>query len=190
MPWDRQCLHWPLAFPEVFLPEGRCGFDSMIANPPFRGGQHLTGDLGQQFREHLVEAVAEGTRGSADLVAYFLLRMCDVGQYIGTLATNTVSQADTRQVGLDRLVASGWTVYRAVKTAPWPGEAGVEVAKIWMSRSVWTGRNVLDGQVVRDIAPSLEVSGESLVRRFGLLPALGVVPGVNPAGSWIHTVAR
>jgi hypothetical protein len=47
--------------------------------------------------------VADGVTGNADLAAYFLLRMCSLGRSVGTLATNTISQGDTREVGLDRL---------------------------------------------------------------------------------------
>lgn len=37
--FDRHPLHWPLVFPEVN------GFDAIIGNPPFLGGQKLTNDL-------------------------------------------------------------------------------------------------------------------------------------------------
>ncbi|MEZ5264673.1 MAG: hypothetical protein R2755_23480 [Acidimicrobiales bacterium] len=56
MPWDRRCLHWPLAFPEVFLVDQR-RFDAVIGNPPFLGGQRITGTLGTSVREHLVEHI-------------------------------------------------------------------------------------------------------------------------------------
>ena len=67
----RTPLHWPLVFPEVFE---RGGFDAVIGNPPFLGGQKLTGALGTAYREYLVDAIGRGARGSADLVAYFVLR--------------------------------------------------------------------------------------------------------------------
>ena len=69
--FDRRPLHWPLVFPEVFE---RGGFDAIIGNPPFLGGQKLTGSLGTAYREYLVDAIGRGARGSADLVAYFVLR--------------------------------------------------------------------------------------------------------------------
>ena len=37
------CLHWPLAVPEVME---RGGFDAIVGNPPFLGGQKLTGAMG------------------------------------------------------------------------------------------------------------------------------------------------
>ncbi len=61
-------FHWPLEFPEVF--EGG-GFHSIIGNPPFMGGQKITGNLGDEYREYLVNQLGGGQRGSADLVTYF-----------------------------------------------------------------------------------------------------------------------
>lgn len=155
-PWDRQCLHWPLAFPEVFLSNGRTGFDAIVANPPFLGGKRISGASGSAYREHLVSAIAGGTAGNADLAAYCLLRMCSLANGVGSLATNTISQADTREVGLDMLVSRGWTVHRAVRTAPWPNEAGVEIAKLWMRLDDWAGDYVLDEEPVSSISSSLD----------------------------------
>ena len=137
MPWDRQCLHWPLAFPEVFLDDKRGGFDAMVANPPFLGGKRISTANGTAYREHLVAFLANGAPGSADLVAYFLLRMCVLGGSVGSLATNTLSQGDTREVGLDHLVELGWTIHRAIKSEPWPNEASLEIAKVWLWRGNW-----------------------------------------------------
>ncbi len=55
---DRRCLHWPLAFPKVFLAPGRSGFDAIVGNPPFLGGQRITGALGTAYRNYLVQALA------------------------------------------------------------------------------------------------------------------------------------
>jgi len=64
--FDRTPQHWPLVFPEVFE---KGGFDAIIGNPPFLGGQKLTGSLGTAYREYLVSAIARAARGSADLTA-------------------------------------------------------------------------------------------------------------------------
>ena len=42
---DRRPLHWPLEFPEAFSGDDP-GFDAIVGNPPFKGGQKITGDLG------------------------------------------------------------------------------------------------------------------------------------------------
>ncbi|WP_369941764.1 DNA methyltransferase, partial [Promicromonospora sp. AC04] len=101
-------LHWALAVPDVLGNEygGRGGFDAVIGNPPFLGGQKLTGAMGTDVRDWFVNLIATGRRGSADLVAYFFLRATSLLQTKGTLgliATNTVAQGDTREVGLDAM---------------------------------------------------------------------------------------
>lgn len=156
MPWERRCLHWPLAFPEVFLEEGRNGFDVIVGNPPFLGGQRITGAMGVAFRDQLVERIAGAAKGSADLAGYFLLRMCELADEVGTLATNTISQGDTREVALDRLVETVWSIHRAVKSEPWPNEANLEIAKLWLSAGLWHGDRVLNGDVVSGITSTLE----------------------------------
>ncbi len=58
--FERRPTHWPLVFPEVFE-DG--GFDAVIGNPPFLGGQKLTGAFGTAYREYLVRWVAERDAG-------------------------------------------------------------------------------------------------------------------------------
>ncbi len=125
----RVMFHWPLAFAEIFR---RGGFDLMIGNPPFMGGQLITGNLGTDFRQYLVRELAAGRRGSADLVAYFFLRAAELSKRFAFLAVNTIAQGDTREVGLDALVGRGWRIARAVPSRPWPGAAGVHIAQVWL----------------------------------------------------------
>jgi hypothetical protein len=138
-------FHWALEFPEVFLERG--GFDAFVCNPPFMGGQKITGNLGNDYRDYLVEHLARGKRGSADLCAYFFLRaerlLRESGQF-GFLATNTIAQGDTREVGLDQLTANGCLIPRAVPSRKWPGAANLEVAHVWMRKGRWDAPFVLD----------------------------------------------
>lgn len=149
-------LHWPLEFPEVV---NRAGFDAVIGNPPFVGGQRLTGAIGPDVREYLVERIGRGKRGSADLCSYFLLRNLSItgkGR-VGIIATNTIAQGDTREVGLDQAVDMGWTVYRANKSQPWPGTASLEVSLLWVGHAADDEQLILDGNRVPGITPSLDV---------------------------------
>ncbi|MGR6320069.1 SAM-dependent DNA methyltransferase [Micromonospora soli] len=157
--FDREPLHWPLEFPEVFE---QGGFDAIIGNPPFLGGQKLTGALGTVYREHLIRAIGRGARGSADLVAYFVLRahglLNGAGQ-TGLIATNTLAQGDTREVGLDQVAATGATIRQAIKSKPWPSRsAALEFCAIWTSRApLWRKAECrVDSLVVAGIKPSLD----------------------------------
>ncbi|MFG3577805.1 Eco57I restriction-modification methylase domain-containing protein [Micromonospora chersina] len=157
--FDRDPLHWPLEFPEVFE---QGGFDAIIGNPPFLGGQKLTGALGLAYRELLVTAIGRNARGSADLVAYFLLRAHDLlnpGGQTGLIATNTLAQGDTREVGLDQIVARKVTIRQAIKSRPWPSQsAALEFCAVWTSRAQLgaTAERRADGLVVTGITPSLD----------------------------------
>jgi len=155
--FDRRCFHWALELPEVWR---RGGFDAVVGNPPFQGGQRITGALGTSYRELLVAWLAGGRRGSADLVAYFVLRAAHAlraGGVAGVLATNTIGQGDTREVGLDALLADGYALMR-LPSEPWPGGANLEVAHLWLRRDGWSEPAVLDGRPVRAITASLEAA--------------------------------
>ena len=160
---SRRPLHWPIAFPEVFADEGR--FDAMLGNPPFIGGQRLSGATGGDYREHLVQWTAEGAKGSADLVAYFFLHAEKVSRSLGYLATNTIAQGDTSEVGLARMIDRGWTIHRAVSSTPWPGHASLEIAKLWMSQISWYCKKELDKHWVDEIDAMLYSASRSHWRK-------------------------
>ncbi|MFF9758005.1 MULTISPECIES: Eco57I restriction-modification methylase domain-containing protein [Streptomyces] len=154
-------LHWPLEFPEIMGVEGSSGFDAVVGNPPFVGGQKLTGALGHDYREYLVNRIGGGKRGSADLCSYFLLRNLSLapGCRTGIIATNTIAQGDTREVGLDQATANGWTVYRAVKSQPWSGTAAVVVSLLWLAGKLGASEvPVLDGNKVLGITSGLDLA--------------------------------
>ncbi|MCG3197798.1 MAG: hypothetical protein GHCLOJNM_02289 [bacterium] len=191
---DRRPFHWALEFPEVFLstsppaplPRGeggdgsplrpvgegglggmRSGFAAIIGNPPFMGGQKITGAIGTDYRDYLVEHLAGGKRGSADLCSYFFLRAGNLlrqGGCFGLLATNTIAQGDTREVGLDQLsgtagVSPAFSLYRAVPSRKWPGVANLEVAHVWAHKGAWKGPHHLDEILTTGITPYLSKPG-------------------------------
>ena len=153
---NRLTFHWPIEFPEVFQERG--GFDAFVCNPPFMGGKKITGAFGDAYREYLVKRLASELRGNADLCAYFFLRaanlMRDGGQF-GFLATNSIAQGDTREIGLNQIVANGCVIPRAVASRPWPGAATLEVAHVWVRRGQWTGSFFLDDSQVPGITSFL-----------------------------------
>lgn len=151
-----RAFHWQIEFPDVFASGG---FDAIVGNPPFLGGQKITGALGTEYRDFLVSHIAGGKRGSADLCAYFFLRAATLlksGGTFGLLATNTISQGDTREVGLDQIVSQANVIYRAEKSSKWPGKANLEIAKVWVHRGAWEGVAVLEGDSVQRITPFLD----------------------------------
>jgi len=71
----------------------------------------------------------------------------------GLLATNTIAQGETREVGLDQFASLGVEIYQAVKSTKWPTQgANLEVSIVWASRQT-------RGQGVRAIADGIPASG-------------------------------
>ena len=153
-------FHWCLEFPEVIIKRG--GFDAFVGNPPFMGGYRIGLAFGSNFRAYIGEAVAFGAKGSADIVAFFVLRACALVRHpgvIGVIATNTVAQGDTRQVGLEQLLDSGLTINRCVPAYQWPGTAIVEVSLLWIRRGHWGAKAILNDKPVTSISPYLTEQG-------------------------------
>ncbi|RYD70049.1 MAG: restriction endonuclease, partial [Verrucomicrobiaceae bacterium] len=156
---NRRPFHWPLEFPEVFNDEENevrtSGFDAFVGNPPFMGGQKITGGLGTDYRDYLVENIARGQRGSADYCSYFFLRSHALLNpnhgMAGLIATNTIAQGDSREVGMDQIITRGSIIPRAISSRPWPGVAALEVAHVWLRRGKWEGDRILDDKVVSGI---------------------------------------
>ena len=158
---SREPLHWPIAFPEIFNTPGASGFDAIVGNPPFLGGQRITGAAGTDYRNHIIAWIADGIKGSADLVAYFFLNATKVARSFGFLATNTIAQGDTSEVGLTQILDTGWTIHRAVPSTTWPGDTTLEIAKIWSTSQTWDGKRLLDGRPVAGIDEMLYPAPES-----------------------------
>ncbi|WP_036372942.1 DNA methyltransferase [Mycolicibacterium austroafricanum] len=157
--------HWIIEAPDVIVERG--GFDAIIGNPPFLGGQKLTGALGADVRDWLVNILADGTRGSADQVAYFFLRAQELLSprgTIGLIATNTIAQGDTRAVGLDRMVQAGFTITRAIQSRSWPAETvNLEFAAVWgtVGSVADDVPRISDDEPVKQIATLLEPGGRA-----------------------------
>ena len=170
-------LHWILAVPDVME---RGGFDAVIGNPPFLGGKKVSGASGTNVREWFVNVVAGGVKGNADLVANFLLRgreLLSGGGNLGVIATNTVAQGDTREVGLDQLVANGFTITRSIQSRSWPAKsANLEYAALWGTRGqVAAGvPRVADEVVVERISTLLEPAGHVDSNPIRLVENVGI----------------
>jgi len=156
-------LHWVIEAPDVIVERG--GFDAIIGNPPFLGGKKLSPAMGSDVREWLVNVVANGITGNADQVAYFFLRAKSMLASCGTLgliATNTIAQGDTRQVGLDQMVEAGFMITRAIQSRSWPvASATLEYAAVWgtigaVADAVYP---VSDGEPASRITTLLEPGG-------------------------------
>ncbi|EPD84341.1 hypothetical protein HMPREF1529_02407 [Microbacterium sp. oral taxon 186 str. F0373] len=158
-----QPLHWVIEAADVMADHG--GFDAIVGNPPFLGGKKVSGAMSSEVREWLVNQVAGGSKGNADLVSYFFLRATSLLQANGTLglvATNTVAQGDSREVGLDSMVANGFEITRSIQSRSWPAaSANLEYAAVWGTIGVVADAvpRIADDIAVRRITTLLEPVG-------------------------------
>lgn len=179
-------IHWVLELPDVMIDHG--GFDAIVGNPPFLGGSKLTGAIGTNTREWFVNVIASSAKGNADIVAYFFLRGHQLLKETGTLgliATNTIAQGDTREVGLDRLVAQGFFISRAVQSAKWPAaSANLEYAAVWGTRRALPEElsRFVGNDPVRRVSTLLEAAG----RHEGIPERLIENTGLAFIGCYVH----
>jgi len=146
-------MHWEIEFPEVF---GRAnpGFDAMVGNPPFLGGNKIWPVLGGKYRDHLKNSHSNSGGKAVDLVAHFLRQahiLCRSRGTAGLIATNTVCEGSTRLAGLRQIVAGGGQIYWVRKRMRWPGTAAVVVSALCFQRDGLQSRAELDGVRVQGI---------------------------------------
>ncbi len=152
----RAFFHWFLEFPEVFAAGG---FDCILGNPPFLGGQKLSGTFGNAYLEYLRATYAPA--GSVDLVTYFFRRIFEIikdNGFQSLIATNTIAQGGAREGGLGVIVSKGGSINHAVRSMRWPGLAAVEVALVTVHKGIWKGRFTLNSNTVKTITPYLDDS--------------------------------
>jgi hypothetical protein len=154
-------FHWFLEFPEVFS-RPNAGFDALVGNPPFAGKNTLIKSNLIGYLAWLKDVTNPGSSGSADLVAYFFVRAFDLLRQrgcLGLVATNTISEGDTRKSGLGILTARAADIYAATKSTKWPGAAAVTVSVIHLSKGPVSMHKMLDGRAVARITRFLFHTG-------------------------------
>jgi hypothetical protein len=157
----RKVLHWPLVFPEI---SEAGGFDAFVGNPPFLGGRRISFRLSSDLLEHL-KGWLSGPAGTTDLCIYFLLRadtLASSRAHIGLVLSDIISQGESRINGLEYLLRHGVQITSAVKSTDWPGQAGVKIALIHLTRSSWQGVRLLNEEIVTTINSYLQESDSDL----------------------------
>src|SRR6185436_7104252 len=141
-------FHWQIEFPEVFARDNG-GFDAIVGNPPFLGGTKVSTSNGLGYRDWLV-TLHSGCTSLVDLAAHFFRRSylnVRRGGTLGLVATNTISQGDTRSGGLGWILTNSGIIYRATRRLPWPGTASVVVSVIHIAKYTYAPAFVLlDGK--------------------------------------------
>jgi|SRR5579872_881488 len=149
-------FHWELQFPEVFLRENP-GFDLIIGNPPYAGKNTIINSNPDHYLTWL-QTIHEGAHGNADLVAHFFrraFRLLRHGGTFGLIATNTIRQGDTRNVGLRWIRHHSGIIYTAKRRYKWPAAAAVVVSIVHVAKGEYNGFFTLDNRRVKKITAYL-----------------------------------
>ena len=155
----KHLFHWFLEFPEV-MEKG--GFDCILGNPPYLGGQALSGTYGHAFCDCMKWRFDPA--GLSDLVVYFLRRayyLLRNRSFIAIITTNSIVDGNIRKDGLDQVVKDGATITMGVRGVKWPGAANLVVSLLSIHKGKWNGPKMLDNQPVASINSFFE-EGEDI----------------------------
>lgn len=151
---EKKFFHWFLEFPEV-LQKG--GFDCILGNPPYLGGKKISGAYGDYFNSYIKEYYSD-SKGSVDLVAYFIRRLCTIVNsfgYLSIITTQSIKEGATRLASLDYLIKNNFKINSAFKNIIWPGEAATIVDIIALTKNV-TRNKYINGKEVKFINSFLD----------------------------------
>ncbi|NQW46419.1 MAG: N-6 DNA methylase, partial [Planctomycetes bacterium] len=149
----KRFFHWFLEFPEIIQ---RGGFDCILGNPPYLGGQALSGTYGHEFCNYVKHAYAP--TGLSELVVFFLRRFFTLlrpGGFTAFITTNSIKDGDIRKDGLEEVVKQGGSINFAVRGVKWPGRANLVVSLVSLHRGIWLSSCFLDGRQVTTVSPFL-----------------------------------
>ncbi|MDD2464830.1 MAG: hypothetical protein PHI97_12610 [Desulfobulbus sp.] len=152
--FDKCFFHWFLEFPEI-IELG--GFDCILGNPPYLGGQKLSGTYGHALCGYVKWQYAP--TGLSDLVVYFVRRIFSLLRpegFTAFITTNSIKDGDIRKDGLEQVIKQGGMINMAVRGIKWPGRANLVVALVALHKGVWLGKRMLDGKYVSIISTLFE----------------------------------
>jgi len=155
---QKRFFHWFLEFSDIM---DRGGFDCILGNPPYLGGQGLSGTYGYPFCEYIKWQYAPA--GLSDLVVFFLRRIYELLKddcFASIITTNSIGDGKNRRNGLAQIVSAGGEINMAIRGMKWPGAANLVVSTLAIHKGEWKGLKMLDNQMAETINTYFEEDEE------------------------------
>ena len=112
--------------------------NAIIGNPPFLGGYRQRLELGNEYVDRLSAKFPE-IKGHVDICTYWFRLAHDQlkeNHRAGLIATNSISQGQSRRAALDYIMQNKGYIYDAIPTQCWSGAAKVHISIInWLKTS-------------------------------------------------------
>jgi hypothetical protein len=176
---DQQIRHADALLVDWPRPEGEL---AIVGNPPYLGARKMRRELGDGYVDKLFARYPQNR--AADHATYWFTRALAVlrpGERAGYVCTNSITQNESREASLDRILEKGGTITDAFRSYPWPGEAAVHVSIVNWVMAPYAGVKMLDGRAVSSISPALTegagVTTAHPIHQNEGLCFMGVTPG-------------
>jgi hypothetical protein len=125
--------------------------DVVIGNPPFLGGTRIRTEKGNEYTSSLKKNFKDHNN-NADYCTYWykkVLSDCPQGIRVGFVSTNTITQNNSREESLDKILKNGGTIFNAYKSFKWPGSAVVHVSIVnFINQKEYKKEKKLEGKTV------------------------------------------
>jgi len=119
--------------------------DVIIGNPPYQSKNKIKDELGVVYVDKLRTAFPQ-IPGRADYCVYWFYKAQNelkAGGYAGLVGTNTIRQNFSREGSLDYIIKNGGTIFNAVSSQVWEGEAIVFVSIVCWRKGEFSERKLL-----------------------------------------------
>ncbi len=122
---QRKFFHYFLEFPEIF---SAGGFDCILGNPPYLGGNRINRTFGTMYCEFIKKQYS--IDGNTDLVVYFLNKTFNIlnsSGNLGLITSQSTKERTSRIDGLLRIINWGGIINYAFADRDWPGKANTKI---------------------------------------------------------------